>query len=135
MATSKELLKAPILPNKSAAGVKLGATTKAVQKLWGEPLKIEQIKPDHVRWEYQDVVFFFKRDKLTQIWVRGLYDGQTKEGIRLGSTRQDVEAVYGELEWDGTWLINVPPFGIGFDFINDLMSLETRVSDIFVFRE
>lgn len=135
MTTSEDLLNAPILPKKSAAGVKLGTITKTVQKLWGNPPRIEQIRPDYVRWEYQDVVFFFERDKLTQIWVRERYDGQTKEGIRLGSTRKEVEAIYGELEWDGTWLINIPPFGIGFDFINDLASLETRVSDIFVFRE
>jgi hypothetical protein len=133
--TSGNLLNAPILPNKSAAGVKLGTITKTAQKLWGNPLRIEQIRPDYVRWEYQDVVFFFERDKLIQIWVRELYDGQTKEGIRLGSTRAEVEAIYGELEWDGTWLINIPPFGIGFDFVDDLMSLEAQVSDIFVFRE
>jgi len=115
--------------------VKLGATTIAVQKQWDEPLQIEQIRPDHVRWEYRNVVFFFERDKLTQIWMRDLYNGQTKEGIKLGSTREEVEAVYSALEWDGIWLINSPPFGIGFDFINTGMSLETQVSDIFVFRE
>ena len=113
--------------------MKLGATTIAVQKQWDEPLQIEQIRPDHVRWEYRNVVFFFANNKLTQIWVRDLYYGQTKEGIKLGSTREEVEAVYGVLEWDGTWLINAPPFGIGFDFINTGMSLETQVSDIFVF--
>lgn len=135
MSTSEDLLNAPIIPNKSAAGVKLGATTIAVKKQWGEPLRIEQVRPDLVHWEYRNVVFFFKHDKLTQIWVRELYNGQTKEGIRLGSTREEVEAVYGELEWDGTWLINSPPFGIGFDFISSAMGHETQVSDIFVFRE
>ena len=31
-----------------------------------------------------------------------LHQGQTKEGIKLGSTREEVEEVYGELEWDRT---------------------------------
>jgi hypothetical protein len=135
MPAKEDLLNAPIVPNKGAAGVKLGATTNAVQKQWGEPLRVEQIRSDHVRWEYRNVVFFFEHNKLTQIWVRDLYNGETKEGIKLGSTREEVEAVYGELEWDGTWLINSPPFGIDFDFINTGMHLETQVSDIFVFRE
>jgi hypothetical protein len=135
MPANEDLLNAPIVPNKGAAGVKLSTTTIAVNKLWGEPLQIEQIKPDYVRWKYRNTVFFFEYDKLIQIWVRELYSGQTKEGIRLGSAREEVEAVYGELEWNGTWLINFPPFGIGFDFINNVMSLETQVSDIFVFRE
>jgi len=50
MATEKDLLKEPILPNKGAAGVKIGARTQVVKDLWGEPLEIEQIRPDFVRW-------------------------------------------------------------------------------------
>jgi hypothetical protein len=46
----------------------------------------------------------------------------------------EVEAAYGPLEWDGCWLINQPPFGIGFDL--DRPSLGSQsVMGIYVFQE
>lgn len=93
MPANKDLLNAPILPSKGAAGVMLSATTIAIKKHWGEPLRIEQIRPDYVWWEYRNEVFFFEHDKLTQIRLRDLYSGQTKEGIKLGSTTEEGEAV------------------------------------------
>ncbi len=62
------------------------------------------------------------------------YTGTTHEGIGVGSTRTDVEAIYGALEWDGAWHILIPPFGISFDFISGGMD-EQYVSDIYIFLE
>ena len=133
MASKEDLRKAPILPNKSAAGVKLGANTKAVREIWGEPLRTEQIRADHLRWEYDCVWFWFEAGRVDQIGVNRFYEGKTKENLGIGSRREEVERVYGMLDWDGTWLINVPPFGIGFDFSSSIMG-EVWVTDIYVFR-
>lgn len=130
----EELLKAPLVPNKQAAGVKVGARIKAVEELWGEPTEREQIRPDFVRWSYDCVWFWFKAGKVDQIAVFAGYRGRTKEGLGIGSTREEVEHVYGQLEWDGCWLINVPPFGIGFDF-GDLPTNSAQVTGIYIFRE
>jgi hypothetical protein len=50
------------------------------------------------------------------------------------SDRTEVEEVYGPLEWDGCWLINRPPFGIGFDFGGPPVGRQ-RVKGIYVFQE
>ncbi len=134
MVTTKDLRKAIIQPNKGAAGLKLGATTRAVSKAWGKPHRIEQIREDQERWEYGDVWFWFKANKVDQINVTRLYEGKTKEGIGLGSTRKEVESVFGMLDWEGTWLTNMPPFGIAFDFAPSIMDGD-RVTDIFIFPE
>ncbi len=128
MTTREELLKAPIVPNKGAAGVKVGAKAQTVQELWGEPAEREQVRPDFVRWSYGSVWFWFKAGKVDQIAVYAGYQGKTKEGIGIGSTRAQVEKVHGSLSWDGCWLVDAPPFGIGFDF-------EPLVTGIYVFRE
>ena len=134
MVSLKDLYKEPILPNKGAAGIKLGITTSAVKKLWGEPPKIDKIATDQVHWEYQDIGLWFKSGKLDQIGLQGSYEGKTKDNLGLGSTRYEVEAIYGPLSWDGTWMIDVPPFGIGFDFSPHHVG-EPRVVSIFIFRE
>jgi hypothetical protein len=134
MVTKEELRKQTIKPNGGAAGVNVGATPQLVRAIWGEPRSTVQIKTDHVRWKYEDVSFWIKAGNVDQIGVSGRYEGKTEDGIGIGSTREAVERVYGPLEWDGTWLINRPPFGIGFDFGPSLRG-ETRVTDIFVFHE
>ena len=40
-----------------------------------------------------------------------------------------VEEIHGSLSWDGTWHVNAPPFGIGFDFESNY------VTEIFIFEE
>ena len=134
MVKKEDFHKAIIRPNEGAAGLKLGATTQTVSKVLGQPHTTEQIKADQERWGYGDVWVWFKADKVDQINVTGLHEGKTKEGIGIGSTRKEVEKVFGMLEWDGTWLINIPPFGIGFDFGSSIMG-ENRVTDIFIFPE
>ena len=134
MALLKESYKEPILPNKGAAGIKLGITTSAVNKLWGEPPKIEKIATDLVHWEYQDIGLWFKAEKLDQIGIQGSYEGKIKNNLGLGSTRYEVEEAYGPLTWDGTWMIDVPPFGIGFEFSPYHVG-EPRVIGIYIFRE
>ena len=134
MTTRKDLLKEPILPNKGAAGVKIGAGAQAVKELWGEPLKIEQIRPDFARWPYESVSFWFKAGKVDQIAVYAGYEGRTREGVGIGSGRVEIEEAYGPLEWDGCWLINRPPFGIGFDLDRPSLGSQ-RVTGIYVFRE
>ena len=52
--TKKYLLKAPLLPNKEAAGIKLKAKTETVKELWGEPTAIETIRANHARWQYDN---------------------------------------------------------------------------------
>ncbi len=123
-----------IVPNKSAAGIKLGATKKALYKLWSYPLKIEQISFNCERLIYKNVEFWLESNKVTQIGVFDLYEGKTKNGIKLGSTRVEVEREYGSLSWDGTWHINSLPFGIGFDFKYNLTH-EQYVTEIFIFEE
>jgi len=134
MTTREELLEKPILPNERAAGVKIGDRAQAVKDLWGEPAEIEQIRPDSVRWSYESVWFWFKAGKVDQIAVYADYEGKTREGIGIGSTRAKVEEVYGSLEWDGCWLIDRPPFGIGFDFDRPVLGLP-RVTGVYIFRE
>jgi hypothetical protein len=134
MTEYEDLCKEPILPNKGAAGIKLGIKTKIVKDLWGEPLRIEQISINNLHWEYKAVGLWFKSDKLDQIGIQAPYEGKTKSGIGIGSTRSEVEQTYGWLSWDGTWLINNPPFGIGFDFSTSVFG-ESRVVGIYIFRE
>ena len=134
MVMPEDLSKKPILPNKGAAGIKLGIKTKAIKELWGDPDSIEQTAIDKVHWKYHDVDLWFTADKLDQIGIQGSYAGKTKNNLGLGSTRYEVEEAYGELSWDGTWLINNPPFGIGFDFSSPHFG-EPRVEAIYIFRE
>ena len=122
-----------ITPNKSVAGVELGATKKTLQKIRGTPLDIEKDSFGDEEWIYKNVKFWFKSDKIDQINIFDLYAGKTKKGICLGSTKYEVEDAYGVLSWDGSWLINTPPFGIGFDFMKDFSG--DYVSDIFIFKE
>ena len=134
MASLKDSYKEPILPNKGATGIKLGITTSVAKNLWSEPPKIEKISPDLVHWEYQDIGLWFKSGKLDQIGLQGSYQGKTKNNLGLGSTRYEVEEAYGPLSWDGTWLVEVPPFGIGFEFSSPHFG-EPQVTGIFIFRE
>lgn len=83
MEKKTSLHQSPITPNKGAAGVKVGATTKSVQKQWGEPLFTEQITEGSLLWKYQNVSFWFKSNKVDQIGVRRGYEGKTKEGIGI----------------------------------------------------
>lgn len=134
MTTRADLLKEPILPNEGAAGIKIGAGAQVVESLWGEPLETEQIRPDFVRRSYESVSFWCKAGKVDQIAVYAGYEGKTKDGAGIGSGRVEIEEVYGPLEWDGCWLINRLPFGIGFDFGGSLPGSQ-RVTGIYVFRE
>jgi len=126
--TDSDLLSATIVPNKSAAGIKIGATKDTVLKNWGDPIEIEEIDHNSVRWKYNDVDFWIDNGSVEQIGVSGCYDGKTKEGIGLGSSRSEVERNYGMLEWDGAWITDYPVVGIGFDLVMG------KVSTIFVFR-
>lgn len=130
----RDLLKAPLLPNKQAAGVKLKAKAETVKELWGEPTAIETIRADHARWSYDNAWFWFKAEQVSQISVFKEYEGKTPENVGIGSTRAKVEQAYGPLEWDGCWLINGPPFGIGFDF-GASISGEPCVTEIYIFNE
>ena len=132
--TVKNLLKAPLRPNKKAAGVKVGAKTETVKTLWGEPVESEQAGSTLVRWLYGEVWFWIKNGRVHQIAVYAGYEGRTREGIGIGSTRMEVEDAYGPLSWDGCWLVNRPPFGIGFDF-NDVPEINRLVSGIYIFQE
>lgn len=134
MGTQKHLNTSKIVPNKHAAGVKLGGRKGTVMKYWGEPKSVENISSQLERLEYDDVTFWFASGTVDQISVHHCYEGKTQEGIGLGSTRAKVEEVYGALEWDGTWHILIPPFGIGFDFQDDLTG-EQYVSEIYTFLE
>ena len=126
--------RALIVPNKSSAGIKLGATKKALYRLLGDPIEIERISPHCERLVYENANFWLESNKITQIGISNHYEGKTKDGIKIGSTRVEVENIYGPLEWDGTWHINSPPFGIGFDFQSNLYG-EQFVTEIFIFEE
>jgi len=129
-----ELCKIEIVPNKSAAGVKLGTTKKTVKKHYGEPIEIDKISLKHESWRYENVIFWFESGKIDQIGICNHYVGKTKDGIGLASTRTEVIKIHGSLAWDGTWHVNSPPFGIAFDFESDLAG-EQYVTDIFIFEE
>ncbi len=131
---NKESNRVLIVPNKSVAGIKLGATKKALYKLLGDPIEIEKISSHCERLVYANANFWLESNKITQIGISNLYEGKTKDGIELGSTRVEVENIYFPLAWDGTWHISSPPFGIGFDFKSGL-SGEQFVTEIFIFEE
>jgi len=118
-----------IVPNKSAAGLNLGATKKSLLKVWGDPAEIEKNGSDMEHLVYENAQFWLESNKITQIGIYNLYEGKTKGGIELGSTKEEVEEIYGPLSWDGTWHVNAPPFGIGFDFESHY------VTEIFIFKE
>ncbi len=119
----------PIVPNKSAAGLKLGATKKTLLKVWGNPTEVEKISSNSERLVYENVQFWLESNKITQIAIYNSYEGKTKDGIELGSTKEEVKTIHGSLSWDGTWHVNAPPFGIGFDFES------IYVTEIFIFEE
>jgi len=124
---------APIVPNKSAAGIKLRTTKKTLMKHYGNPDKIDKNSTVEI-WIYKNVSFWLKSGKVTQIRLHNLYEGKTKEGIMLGSTKSEVIAAYGELRWEGTWYIQALPYGIGFDFEPSYLG-EKHVTDIYIFEQ
>lgn len=134
MIKKKDLNKDIIVPNKKAAGIKLGASKATIKKNWGEPIAVEKISSEVERLEYENVNFWIESGKVDHISPCNFYEGKTKEGIGLRSTRTEVEHAYGSLEWDGSWHIQVPPFGIGFDFESDLLG-EQFVSEIYIFMQ
>jgi hypothetical protein len=123
-----------IIPNKGACGLKLGNSKKAIYKLLGEPIKIENISFKSDLLVYKNINLWIDSDKISQIGVNSLYEGQTKKGIKIGSTKEDVIKIHGSLSWDGTWHVQSPPFGIGFDFESDVLG-QQYVSEIFIFEE
>jgi hypothetical protein len=124
---------APIIPNKSAAGIKLRTTKKTLKKHYGNPVEIDKQSTFEI-WIYKNVSFWLESGKVTQIRISNLYEGKTKEGISLGSTKSEVITAYGELRWEGTWYIQSPPFGIGFDFGINFFG-EKHVIDIYIFEQ
>ena len=134
MIKNKDLNKETIIPNKKAAGIKLGADKATIKNNWGEPIQVEKISSKAEKLEYENVNFWLESGKVDQISLCNLYEGKTKEGIGLGSTRTEVEDVYGFLEWDGSWLIQILPFGMGFDFKIDYFG-QRFVSEIFIFMQ
>jgi hypothetical protein len=134
MEIQKDLNTAKIVPNKQAAGIKLGASKHTVLTHWGEPNSVEQISPEDEQLEYDNVTFWLTSGKVDQIGVHDCYEGKTQEGIQLGSTRDEVEEEYGVLAWDGTWRILLPPYGIGFDFEYGVGGIQ-YVTEIYTFPE
>ena len=134
MIKNKDINRENIIPNKKAAGIKLGAGKATIKNNWGEPIQVEKISSKAEKLEYENVNFWLESGKVDQISLCNLYEGKTKEGIGLGSTRTEVEDVYGFLEWDGSWLIQILPFGMGFDFKVDFIN-QHFVSEIFIFLE
>ncbi len=134
MGTQKHRNTARIAPNNHTAGIKLGVRKATVITHWGEPLNVEQISSHLERLEYDNVNVWIESGKVNQIGVHQCYEGKTQEGLGLGSTRAEVDAVYGALEWDGTWHIYMPPCGIGCDVESDLMG-EQDVSALYTFLE
>ena len=132
MKKNKTLNKKEIIPNEKAAGIKLGAGKATVKKNWGEPVQVEEISLKVERLEYENASFWLESGKIDQISLCDLYEGKTNEKIGIGSMRVEVEDVYGSLEWDGSWHIQIPPFGIGFDFENDELG-QQFVSEIYIF--
>ena len=120
-----------IVPNKSSAGLNLGGTKKTLLKIWGNPIQVERISSNMERFVYENAQVWLESNKITQIGIYNSYEGKTRDGIELGSTKEEVEEIHGSLSWDGTWHINTPPFGIGigFDFESNY------VTEIFIFEE
>ena len=132
MKKNKDLNKEGIIPNKKAAGIKLGAGKATIKRNWGEPVQVKKLSSKAERLVYENVNFWLESGKVDQISLCNLYEGKTKEGIGIGSMRVEVKNAYGSLEWDGSWHIQIPPFGIGFDFENDDFG-QQFVSVIYIF--
>jgi hypothetical protein len=123
-----------IIPNKRAAGINLRAFEKTVLKHWGEPNKIEIELSKRKKIIYDNVIFYFNNGKIDQIELNNDYKGKTKDGIKLGSSKSEIENKYGQLIWDGAWSIDCMPYGMGFDFIAGKKG-EKIVANIFIFEQ
>ena len=65
--TLKDVNKDRIVPNKKAAGIKLGARKATIIKHWGEPIEIEKISANIERLIYGNVNFWIESGKVDQI--------------------------------------------------------------------
>jgi len=85
-----------IIPGVSVGGIKLGITTKQLQKLMGKPDKIHPASDSQKKfWEYSKptLLFTIKNDKVISIYVyRDNF--QTPSGIKVGVSDKKIWDVY-----------------------------------------
>ena len=89
---------AAIVPGRSVAGVRLGATADEVRAVLGAPAQVYPMLEYpalglYVRMDEGRVDGFFLLGRLHEGWAT--YRGTTPEGVAIGSTRTAVEAAYG----------------------------------------
>ena len=67
---------------------KLRCYKKTLLKIWGDPNEVEKNSSDMEHLVYENAQFWLESNKITQIVIYNLYEGKTKGGIELGSTKE-----------------------------------------------
>ena len=82
-------------------GIKYGATTSDVERICGQPLRVEK-KNKHgvekIEYKYYDFEIKFINGKVCEIEVDDHSNARTAAGIGVGSTVSDVERIYGRAD-------------------------------------
>jgi hypothetical protein len=107
------LLSSPIIAGEQAAGMALGAGSDDLETIWGTPTAV--VSGDYDQWQYGPVIFWLSEGLIRRIGLYEGYLGETGEGLRVGSTRLDVERAVGPLIGNEHWTPMLPPGGIAFD--------------------
>jgi hypothetical protein len=133
-------LAAPIVPGKSAAGIKLGQSIDEIIKSH-QPVEILPLG-DEIKYCFHQIDLWVKHDKVVQIGVKLDYLGSIQNKISIGSTINDVQLAFGKVIEDEEDNLVVPNiFGWCFETeiwqnghkIDD--NLISQITEIFIYGE
>ena len=131
-------LNAPIIPNISAAGIKIGQSAAKILAA-ATPASINQIENGQ-QLCFENVNVWTKNGLVDQIGVYAEYQGTIKGIIGIGSTMSDVQAAFGKIiedDEDNLIIVGIP--GCYFETEewkhghNIENNLDSRLIEIFVF--
>lgn len=86
---------APIVPGKSAAGIRLGQATEEIVALF-QPLAITSLD-NSVKLHFENASVWVKNNRVAQIGVSGDYRGLVAGRIGVGMTLREVQSALGQV--------------------------------------
>jgi len=133
-------LAAPIVPGKSAAGIKLGQSIDEIIK-FHQPVEIHSLG-DGAKYCFNQIDLWVRNGKVVQISVKFDYLGNVQNKIGIGATINDVQSAFGKVMEDEEDNLIVPSIP-GWCFETETWqngqeiseNLNSRITEIFVFIE
>lgn len=108
-----------IIPGDRAGNIKIGMDISRVEKLWGKPTSVEKHpnndKVFQYKYEQKGVVILVEDGIISGVRILS-YKFQTREGISVKSTKEQVINTYGKRYKEVEDSINYKSLGIGFYF-------------------